>query len=73
VSHWRGIMLDMATWVSLFIIPIAVSIATVVIANLTVGPRLAARGKRIQEYHSARDQFKDSHSVLDVAALCANL
>jgi hypothetical protein len=71
VSPRRDIMSDMATWVSLFIIPIGVSIATVIITNLTVGPRLAARGKRIQEYHSARDQFKDS--LLDLAALCANL
>jgi hypothetical protein len=53
-------MSDMATWVSSFIIPIGVSIATVIITNLTVGPRLAARGKRIQENHSARDQFKES-------------
>jgi hypothetical protein len=64
-------MWDMATWVSSFIIPIGVSIATVIITNLTVGPRLAARGKRIQENHSARDQFKES--LLDLAALCANL
>lgn len=64
-------MSDMATWVSSFIIPIGVSIATVIITNLTVGPRLAARGERIQENHSARDQFKES--LLDLAALCANL
>jgi hypothetical protein len=64
-------MADMATWVSSLIIPIGVSIATVIITNLTVGPRLAARGKRIQENHSARDQFKES--LLDLAALCANL
>jgi hypothetical protein len=64
-------MSDMATWVSSFIIPIGVSIATVIITNLTVGPRLAARGKRIQENHSARDQFQES--LLDLAALRANL
>jgi hypothetical protein len=64
-------MADMATWVSSLIIPVGVSIATVIITNLTVGPRLAARGKRIQENHSARDQFKES--LLDLAALCANL
>jgi hypothetical protein len=64
-------MSDMASWVSTFIIPVGVSIATVIVINLTVGPRLAARGKRIQENHSARDQFKES--PLDLAALCANL
>jgi hypothetical protein len=64
-------MSDMATWVHSVIIPVGVAIATVIITSLTVGPRLAARGKRIQADHDARDQFRNS--ILDLLALCANL
>ena len=51
--------------------PIGVSLATGVLTALTVGPRLTARGKRIQAAHDNRDRFGDS--VLDILALCANL
>lgn len=64
-------MSDMATWEHSVIIPVGVAIATVIVTSLTVGPRLAARGKRIQADHDARDQF--TNSILDLLALCANL
>jgi hypothetical protein len=64
-------MSDMATWASSVIIPICVSVAGTIATGLTVGPRLAARAKRIQAYHDARDKFTDS--ILDVLALCSNL
>jgi hypothetical protein len=64
-------MSDMATWASSVIIPIGVSIVTVVVTNLTIGPWLAARGRRIQAANDAYDNFSDS--VLDLLALCANL
>jgi hypothetical protein len=64
-------MSDMATWEHSVIIPVAVAIATVIVTSLTVGPRLAAHGKRIQADHDARDQFRNS--ILDLLALCANL
>ena len=53
------------------LVPIGVSLTTGVLTGLTVGPRLAARGKRIQAAHDSRDRFGDS--VLDILALCANL
>jgi hypothetical protein len=52
-------------------IPIGVAIATTIVINLTVGPRLAARGKRIQSWHDSRDKFTES--ILDLLALCLNL
>ena len=61
----------MSIWVSSVLVPIGVSLATGVLTALTVGPRLAARGKRIQAAHDSRDRFGDS--VLDILALCANL
>jgi hypothetical protein len=62
----------MATWVSSVIIPICVSVAGTIATGLTVGPRLAARAKRIQAYHhDARDKFTDS--ILDIVGLCSNL
>jgi hypothetical protein len=64
-------MSDMATWEHSVIIPVGVAIATVIVTSLTVGPRLAARSKRIQADHDARDQF--TNSILDLRALCANL
>ncbi len=45
--------------------------ATAVLIGLTAGPRLAARGKRIQAAHDSRDRFGES--VLDILALCSNL
>jgi hypothetical protein len=61
----------MSIWVTSVLLPIGVSAATVALIGLTVGPRLAARGKRIQAAHDSRDRFGDS--VLDILALCANL
>jgi hypothetical protein len=62
---------DMSNWMTSILLPIGVSIATTALTALTVGPRLAARGKRIQAAHDNRDRFGDS--VLDILALCANL
>jgi hypothetical protein len=53
------------------LLPVGVSLITAVLTGLTVGPRLAARGKRIQAAHDSRDRFGDS--ILDILALCANL
>ena len=61
----------MSTWMTSVLLPIGVSMATAVLIGLTVGPRLAARGKRIQAAHDSRDRFGDS--VLDILALCSNL
>jgi hypothetical protein len=61
----------MSIWVNSVLVPIVVSLATGVVTGLTVGPRLAARGKRIQAAHDDRDRFGDS--VLDILALCGNL
>jgi hypothetical protein len=58
-------------WVTSVLLPIGVSAATVAAIGLTVGPRLAARGKRIQAAYDSRDRFGDS--VLDILALCKNL
>jgi hypothetical protein len=68
--HMACIMSDM-DWVSSVIIPVGVSLATAVAISLTVGPRLAARAKRIQAFHDARDQFR--RSIVDILAMCANL
>jgi hypothetical protein len=61
----------MSMWVTSVLLPIAVSLATAILAGLTVGPRLAARSKRIQTAYDSRDRFGDS--VLDILALCSNL
>ena len=61
----------MPTWVASVLVSVGVSVVTVVVVGLTVGPRLAARGKRIQAAHDSRDQFGDS--VLDLLVLCGNL
>lgn len=61
----------MPVWVSSVLLPIGVSVATVLVLGLTVGPRLAARAKRMQEAFDSRGQFGDS--VLDILALCGNL
>jgi hypothetical protein len=61
----------MSIWANSVLVPIGVSVTTSVLIGLTVGPRLAARGKRIQAAHDSRDRFGDS--VLDILALCANL
>jgi hypothetical protein len=65
--HYGG----MSIWVNSVVLPIGVSLATGVLIGLTVGPRLAARGKRIQAAHDSRDRFGDS--VLDILTLCTNL
>jgi hypothetical protein len=61
----------MSTWMTSVLLPIGVSTATAVLIGLTVGPRLAARSKRIQAAHDSRDRFGES--VLDILALCSNL
>lgn len=61
----------MSTWLSSVVLPISVSVATVIVLGLTVGPRLAARAKRIQTALESRDHFGDS--ILDILALCGNL
>jgi hypothetical protein len=64
-------MVCMPVWVTSVLVSVCVSVATVVVVGLTVGPRLAARGKRIQAAHDGRDRFGDS--VLDLLVLCGNL
>ena len=61
----------MSTWMTSVLLPVCVSMATAVLIGLTVGPRLAARGKRIQAAHDSRDRFGES--VLDILALCSKL
>jgi hypothetical protein len=61
----------MSTWMTSILLPIGVSMATAVLIGLTVGPRLAARGKRIQAAYDNRDRFGEN--VLDILALCSNL
>ena len=61
----------MSIWVTSVLLPIVVSVATAVLIGLTVGPRLAARSKRIQTARDSRDRFGDS--VLDILTLCTNL
>jgi hypothetical protein len=64
-------MVGMSIWVTSVLLPVGVSAATVLLIGLTVGPRLAARGKRIQDAHDSRDRFGDS--VRHILALCLNL
>jgi hypothetical protein len=64
-------MVRMPTWVTSVLSSAGVSAVTAVVIGLTVGPRLAARSKRIQAAHDNRDRFGDS--VLDLLALCGNL
>jgi len=52
-------------------LPIGVSLVTTVVVSWSVGPRLAARSKRIQAAHDNRDHFSDS--VVDILALSGNL
>jgi len=61
----------MTVWTHSVALPVLVSLATTIVVGLSVTPRLAARGKRIQAAHDARDRFGDS--VLDILALCGNL
>ena len=61
----------MTVWMHSVALPVGVSLATTLIVSLTIGPRLAARGKRIQAAHDSRDDF--SNYVLDLLALCGNL
>jgi hypothetical protein len=62
---------SMPIWLTSVLLPIGVSVATFVVLGLTVGPRLAARTKRIQAVHDDRDRF--GAGVLDILALCGNL
>jgi hypothetical protein len=64
-------MVCMPTWVISVLSSAGVSVVTAVVVGLTVGPRLAARSKRIQAAHDNRDRFGDS--VLNLLALCGNL
>ena len=66
-----AMMVCMPLWVTSVLVSVGVSVATVLVVGLTVGPRLAARGKRIQAAHDSRDRFSDS--VLDLLVLCGNL
>jgi hypothetical protein len=61
----------MPLWASSVAIPILVSVAGTITTQLTVGPRLAARGKRIQAAHDSRDRFNDA--ILNILALTTNL
>ena len=63
-------MVCMPVWVTSVLVSVGVSVATVLVVGLTVGPRLAARGKRIQAAHDSRDRF--GQSVLDLLVLCGN-
>ena len=67
----EAMMVCMSAWVTSVLVPVGVSVVTVVVVGLTVGPRLAARGKRIQAAHDSRDRF--SECVLDLLVLCGNL
>lgn len=61
----------MSIWVTSVVIPVGVSLATSTLYGVTLGPRLAARNKRVQAAHDCRDQLNEA--VLDVLALCSNL
>lgn len=61
----------MPVWASSVAIPVVVSVAGTITTQLTVGPRLAARGKRIQAAHDSRDRFNDA--ILNILALTTNL
>jgi len=61
----------MSVWLTSVVVPVGVSVGASVVTQLTVGPRLAARGKRIQAANDWRDQFNDR--VVDILALCGNL
>ena len=64
-------MIYMAVWMHSVFVPVGIALVTTVLVNLTVGPRLAARSKRIQAVHDSRDRFGDY--VLDILAVCTNL
>jgi hypothetical protein len=64
-------MVGVSVWMTSVAIPVSVSLATTILFGLTVGPRLAARSKRIQDAHDDRDRF--GKSVLELLALCGNL
>lgn len=64
-------MVCMAALVNTVLVSAGVSVVTALAVGLTVGPRLAARSKRIQAAHDSRDRFGDS--VLSLLVLCGNL
>jgi hypothetical protein len=57
--------------VTSFILSVAASVAAAVIISLVFAPRLAARAKRIQVSHDARDEFQQR--TIDIYTLCVNL
>ena len=65
------IMVPMSTWVTSVLVPVALSVATTIVIGLTVGPRLAARAKRLQTAYDNRDRFGES--VLNILTLCIKL
>jgi hypothetical protein len=66
-----AMMVCMEALVNSVALSAGVSVVTALAVGLTVGPRLAARSKRIQAANDSRDRFGDS--VLDLLVLCGNL
>jgi hypothetical protein len=58
-------------WVTSIAVPIGVAGATSVVAQLTFGPRLAARSAHIQAWHTARAQLADD--LVKVMLTCSAL
>ncbi len=58
-------------WVTSVAVPIGVAGATTVLAQLTFGPRLAARSAHLQALHTARAQLADD--LLKVMLTCSAL
>jgi hypothetical protein len=57
--------------VTSFILSVAASVAAAVIISFVFAPRLAARAKRVQDSHDARDEFQKH--TFDIYTLCVNL
>jgi hypothetical protein len=57
--------------VTSFILSVAASVAAAVIISFVFAPRLAARAKRIQVSHDARDEFQKR--TIGIYTLCVNL
>lgn len=58
-------------WVTSVAVPIGVAGATSVVAQLTFGPRLAARSAHLQAWHTARAQLADD--LVKVLLVCSAL
>jgi hypothetical protein len=54
----------MMTAMPFWLATVLVALATTVVLNVTVGPRLEARNRRIQAAHRSRDQFSASVSTI---------